>query len=81
MANLFQWGAMGRGNGSRSAVLEAIDLSLPFLQSPKELIGRHVLLEVDNVTADMLGKRNRTKETQNYPSYMLSKHFSVAKYM
>jgi hypothetical protein len=46
------YGAMGRGYGSRSAVLEAIGLLLPFLQSPKELTGRHVLLEVDNVTVD-----------------------------
>jgi hypothetical protein len=43
---------MGRGYGSRSAVLEAIGLLLPFLESPKELTGRHVLLEVDNVTVD-----------------------------
>ena len=46
------YGAMGRGYGSRSAVLEEIGLLLPFLQSPKELTGRHVLLEVDNVTVD-----------------------------
>ncbi len=46
------YGAMGRGYGSRSAVLVAIGLLLPFLQSPKELTDRHVLLEVDNVTVD-----------------------------
>ncbi len=46
------YGAMGRGHGSRSAVLDAIGLLLPFLQSPKELTGRHVLLEVDKVTVD-----------------------------
>jgi hypothetical protein len=41
-----KWGAIGRGYGSRSAVLEAIGLLLPFLQMPKELIGKHILLEV-----------------------------------
>jgi hypothetical protein len=38
------------GYGSRSAVLKAIGLLLPFLQNLKDLIGRHILLEVDNAT-------------------------------
>jgi hypothetical protein len=45
-----KWGAIGKGYGSRSAVLEAIGLLLPFLQMPKALIGKHILLEVDNAT-------------------------------
>jgi len=34
--------------GSKSGTLEMVGLLLPFLSSPKELTGRHIVLEVDN---------------------------------
>jgi len=34
--------------GSKSGTLEMVGLLLPFLSSPKELAGRHIVLEVDN---------------------------------
>ncbi len=36
--------------GSKSATLETIGLLLPFLAFPMDLAGRHVLLEVDNLS-------------------------------
>jgi hypothetical protein len=34
--------------GSKSGTLEMVGLLLPFLSNPKELAGRHIVLEVDN---------------------------------
>jgi hypothetical protein len=43
----------GRGGaffGSKSATLETVGLLLPFVTKPKDLIGRHVVLGVDNLS-------------------------------
>jgi hypothetical protein len=34
--------------GSKTATLEAVGLLLPFLTNPEQLLGRHVILRVDN---------------------------------
>jgi hypothetical protein len=34
---------------SKSATLETVGILLPFLAKPKELAGRHILIEVDNL--------------------------------
>ncbi len=42
-------GVHGAAFGSKTTTLEAVGLLLPFLTVPKELVGRHVILEVDNL--------------------------------
>ena len=36
--------------GSKSGTLEAVGLILPFISYPKELMGKHILLQVDNTS-------------------------------
>jgi hypothetical protein len=43
-------GRSGAFFGSKSATLEAVGLILPFVTNPAELVGRHIVLGVDNLS-------------------------------
>ncbi len=54
-------GTNGARFGCKSTTLEAVGLLLPFLSIPRELRGRHVVLEVDNLRWFSGGKREWLK--------------------
>jgi len=48
--------------GSKSGTLEMVGLLLPFLSKPKQLQGRHILLEVDNLSVVYAWEKRYSKE-------------------
>jgi hypothetical protein len=46
---------------SKSATLETVGILLPFLSKPKELAGRHILIEVDNLAVVFAWEKRYSK--------------------